>query len=286
MAAGIRVPYPGFTGTVAQALRPFPQYQLLTSYFAKPGKSVYNALQVDFRQRFHRGLSFDLNYTWSKNLGYPDTVNIAVGGVNNLPENAYNLKPERSLMPNDVPQAFVATWAYDLPFGAGHRFGGENQITRTLLGGWTASAVQRYQSGTPLQIYQDNNLPIFNSVQRPNVVPGQNPQTSTSVGSFNPSTNRRINLAAFSAAPAYTFGDAPPTLGSLRQFTVLQEDLALVKQFSLGEKLKVEFSGQSFNVANRHRFTSIVTDISSASFGKAGGSSVGRYVQLGAKFRY
>jgi len=286
IAAGIHVPYPGFTGTVAQALRPFPQYQTLTSYFAKLGKSTYNALQVEFRQRTTRGLSYDLNYTWSKNLGYPDTVNIAVGGVNNLPENSYNLTSERSLLPNDVPHAFVGTWAYDLPFGASHRFGGANPVTRFLSGGWTASAVQRYQSGTPLQIYQDNNLPIFNSVQRPNVVASQNPQTSTSVGSFNPSTDRRINLSAFTVAPAYTFGNARPTLGNLRQFAVLQEDVALIKQFSLGEKWKFEFSGQAFNVANRHRFTSIVTDISSASFGKAGGSSIGRYVQLGAKFKF
>jgi hypothetical protein len=286
VAAGIPIPYSGFTGTVAQALRPYPQYQTLTSYFAKRGKSSYNALQVDLRQRFSKGLSFDVNYAWSKNLGYPDTVNIAVGGVNNLPENSYDLRPERSLLPNDVPHALVATWAYDLPFGTGHRIGGENAIVNSILGGWTASAVQRYQSGTPLQIYQDNNLPIFNSVQRPNVVAGQNPQTNISVGSFKASTDRRINLNAFSAALPFTFGNARPTLGNLRQFTVLQEDFALTKHISLCERWKFEFSGQSFNIANRHRFTSIVTDISSASFGKAGGSSVGRYVQLGAKVRF
>lgn len=286
IAAGIQIPYPGFVGTVAQALRPYPQYQTLTSYFAKFGKSNYNALQVDFRRRFNKGLSFDVNYTWSKNLGYPDTINLGYGGVNNLPENAYNLKPEYSLMPNDVPQALVATWSYDLPFGPGHHFGGENQIARTLLDGWTAAALQRYQTGTPLQIYEDNNLPIFNSVQRPNVVSDQNPQTSIGIGSFNPATDRRINLNAFSAASAFTFGDARPTLGNLRQFPVLQEDIALTKQFSLREGWKIQLSGQSLNVANRHRFTSIVTDFSSASFGKPGGSSDARYVQLGAKFLF
>ena len=286
ITAGIPIPYSGFSGTVAQALRLYPQYQTLTSYFAKPGKSSYNALQVDLRQRFSKGLSFDINYTWSKNLGYPDTVNIAVGGTNNLPENSYNLRPERSLLPNDVPQAFVATWVYDLPLGAGHRIGGDNPIARSLLGGWTVSAVQRYQTGTPLQIYQDNNLPIFNSVQRPNVVTGQEPQSKIGVSSFNASVDRRINVNAFSAAPPFTFGDSKPTLGDLRQFAVLQEDVTVKKQFSLSERWKLELSGQSFNIANRHWFTSIVTDISSSSFGKAGGSSDGRYVQLGAKFRF
>ncbi len=282
VAAGIPAPYAGFKGTVAQALRPYPQYQTLTSYLAKPGKSTYNALEARIRQRFNNGMSFDISYTWSKNLGYPDTVNIAVGGVNNLLENAYNPKAGRSLFPNDVPHAFVAAWVYDLPLGAGRRFGGGNLLARELLGGWTVSAIQRYQSGTPLQIYEDNNLPLFNYVQRPNVVSGLSRQSSI----VNPNTDRRINLQAFSAALPYTFGTSPPTLCDLRQFAVLQEDVALKKQISLGESWKFELSGQSFNVANRHRFTSIVTDYSSSSFGKAGGSSIGRYVQLGAKLRF
>jgi hypothetical protein len=286
VAAGIPVPYAGFTGSVAQALRPYPQYQTLTSYLAKLGKSSYNALELHLRQRFNNGLSLDLNHTWSKNLGYADTVNIAVGGVNNLLENAYNLKAERSLLPNDVPQAFVAAWAYDLPLGAGHRFGAGNSVARALLGGWSVSAIQRYQSGTPLQIYSDNNLPLFNYVQRPNTVPGQDPQTSIGIGSFNPTVNRRINLNAFTAAPAFTFGNSAPTLGNLRNFPVLQEDVAVTKRISLSERWKLELYGQSFNIANRHRFTSIATDSSSALFGSAGGSSIGRYVQLGAKIRF
>jgi TonB dependent receptor len=286
VAAGIPIPYAGFTGTVAQALRPYPQYQTLTSYLAKLGKSAYHALELHLRQRFNNGLSFDINYKWSKNLGYADTVNIGVGGVNNLLENAYNMKAERSLLPNDVPHAFVAAWAYDLPLGAGQRFGASSSVGRALLGGWSLAAIQRYQSGTPLQIYSDNNLPLFNYVQRPNRVPGQDPQTSVGIGSFNPTVDRRINLNSFSAAPALTFGNSAPTLGNLRNFPVLQEDLAITKRISLSERWKLELYGQSFNVANRHRFTSIVANSSSASFGKAGGSSVGRYVQLGAKIRF
>jgi len=285
-AAGIPLPYPGFTGTVAQALRPYPQYLTLTSFLAKPGKSTYGALELHLRQRFSKGLSFDLNYTWSKNLGYADTVNIAYGGVNNLLANAYNQGAEKSPIPNDVPQAFVAAWVYDLPFGAGHRLGGENPVVRSFASGWTVSATQRYQSGTPLQIYADNNLPLFNSVQRPNRVSGQSPQTGLSVGAFNPVSDRRINLNAFSAPLPFTFGNSAPTLGNLRQFPVLQEDVAVTKRISFGDRWKLELYGQSFNIANRHRFTAIVTNFSSPSFGKATGSSVGRYVQLGAKIRF
>jgi len=190
------------------------------------------------------------------------------------------------LLPNDVPQAFVAAWEYDLPMGAGHRFGAGSAVARVLLGGWSVSAIQRYQSGTPLQIYSDNSLPLFNYVQRPNRVAGQDPQTSIGISSFNPATDHRMNLNAFSAAPAFTFGNSAPTLGNLRNSPVLQEDVAITKRISLSERWKLELYGQSFNIANRHRFSSIVTNSSSASFGKAGGSSVGRYVQLGGKIRF
>jgi len=199
----------------------------------------------------------------------------------------YNLRNERSLLPNDVPQAFVAAWAYDLPVGSGHRLGGRNPFARALLGGWTASATQRYQAGTPLQIYtSNNNLLLSNTVQRPNIVAGQNLQTGIGIGSFNPATDRRITPDAFSAPLPFTFDNAAPTYWSLRNFPVLQEDVALTKHISLGDRWKLELYGQSFNVANRHRFTVLVTDFSSASFGKQGGSSVGRYVQLGAKIRF
>jgi hypothetical protein len=117
-------------------------------------------------------------------------------------------------------------------------------------------------------------------------VPGQDPQTKIGIGNFDPAVDRRINLNAFSAAPAFTFGNSAPTLNNLRNFPVLQEDVAITKRISLSERWKLELYGQSFNVANRHRFTSIVTDSSSASFGTAGGSSIGRYVQLGAKIRF
>src|SRR5262245_12601874 len=115
IAAGITLPYPGFTGTVAQALRPYPQYQTLPSFYAKGGESTYRALELRLNQRSTRGLSFDIHYTWSRSEGYPDTVNIAPSGVNNLLADASHPENERALLPIDVPHAFAASWIYDIP---------------------------------------------------------------------------------------------------------------------------------------------------------------------------
>jgi hypothetical protein len=278
VSAGIQIPYPGFVGSVAQALRPYPQYQTLTSFYAKPGENTYNALELRLSQRLIRGVSFDVHYTRSRSEGYADTVNIGVAGVNNLLLDAYNPETERSLLPIDVPHALVASWIVELP-GGGHR----NAVVRMLAGGWTVAGVHRYQSGTPLQLIADNNLPLFNRVQRPNLISGVDPQTQISAGDFDPLTDRRINLAAFSAPTPFTFGNSPPTMDSLRNFAVLQEDLAVTKRITFGERWRIELYGQAFNLLNRQRFTGIVTNFSSPSFGLATGSSLPRYIQLGAK---
>src|SRR5439155_10675679 len=65
-AAGIKVPYPGFTGDVAQALRMWPQYQGIRYRDVPNGMSIYHALQVTFERRMTAGFQFRLAYTWSK----------------------------------------------------------------------------------------------------------------------------------------------------------------------------------------------------------------------------
>ena len=50
-AAGIKIPYAGFTGSVAQALRPYPQYLNIVNNSNPNGNSTYNALQVKLTKR-------------------------------------------------------------------------------------------------------------------------------------------------------------------------------------------------------------------------------------------
>ena len=53
-AANIPIPYPGFTGTVAQALRPYPQYLDLSATQPKAGSSKYHAVTLRLQKRFSR----------------------------------------------------------------------------------------------------------------------------------------------------------------------------------------------------------------------------------------
>jgi len=59
-AAGIPVPYAGFQGNVAQALRPYPQYQNILWRNVPTGKSIYHAFETVLEKRFSAGLQFRL----------------------------------------------------------------------------------------------------------------------------------------------------------------------------------------------------------------------------------
>jgi len=76
-AAGIKAPYAGFTGTVAQALRPFPQYNVIDTYAGQgdhSGHSTYNAIYLKFQKRYSNGLTFQGSYAFSKLLTDSDSA--------------------------------------------------------------------------------------------------------------------------------------------------------------------------------------------------------------------
>ena len=53
----------------AQMLTAFPQYSGVSDTYGNVGNFSYHSLQVVLNQRMHNGLTFNVNYTYSKNLG-------------------------------------------------------------------------------------------------------------------------------------------------------------------------------------------------------------------------
>ncbi|MFN7919675.1 MAG: TonB-dependent receptor [Bryobacteraceae bacterium] len=283
-AANIPIPWAGFNGSVAQALRAYPQYLTLTSDQAKIAASTYHGAEFKIRKRFASGFSLEANYTWSKAIGYNAPGYQGFGGLDNVLQDHYNLRAERSLLAYDVPHVFVAHYVYTLPFGRSGGWRGR------ALADWTISGVHRYQSGYPLQISMNNLLPAFNRVLRPDLVAGQSPSSGIGSGSFDPGRDNRITNPRAFASPVvggvFRFGTMAPTRGDLRQFPVLQEDFVLTKRFALGEKARLEVQGQMFNAFNRHRFVNFEPNFSSPNFGATRGTNLPRFIQLGGKMTF
>ena len=64
-----QLPYAGFNGTVAQSLRPFPQFTSgLGPLWAPQGKTWYDSLQAKVTQRVWHGLEAQYVFTWAKEL--------------------------------------------------------------------------------------------------------------------------------------------------------------------------------------------------------------------------
>ncbi|MCX6592440.1 MAG: TonB-dependent receptor [Acidobacteria bacterium] len=282
-AANIPIPWGGFNGSVAQALRAYPQYLTLTSQQAKISASTYHGAEFKFRKRFASGFSFDVSYVRSKAIGLNAPGYQGFGGLDNMLQNHYDLRSERSLLSYDIPNAFVAHYIYTLPFG-------KSGWRKALLGDWTISGIHRYQSGYPLQLSMNNLLPIFNRVLRPDLVGNVDPSSGIGNADFDPGRGDRVvNPRAF-ASPVvggvFRFGNMGPTMDALRQFPVLQEDFVLTKRFALRESAVFEIQSQFFNAFNRHRFVNFEPNFSSPNFGAARGTNLPRFVQLGAKVTF
>ena len=157
VAAGFTAPYPGFTGTLAQALKPFPQYFAVNAVSDRSGNSSYNALLVKAEKRFSNGLQGLVSYTWSKSL--TDTALNVFGRSG--PQDSFNRKVEKALSLYDVPQTLVISFTYALPWGPGRPFL-QHGFAGQLLGGWALSGILTYTGGLPVAISAPNTLPIGN----------------------------------------------------------------------------------------------------------------------------
>lgn len=263
--AGITPPYPGFVGTVAQALRPFPQYLDITAPMETLGRSTYNSLQVMLQKRYSHGLTFSVAYTWSKKL--TDSGESQISEQNAGPMNAYNVKLEKSLSYNDLPHVLVIGYAYDLPIGRGRRFlSGDVPILAWLLEGWQISGMSRYQSGPPLRIAGGMTTGIF-SPNRPTYNPGVPIRTNVSAGDFDPAVHRWLNRDAFINTERFRFGNVPRTIHE-RAFPFYDESFALLKKTRIGERMQIELRIEFYNVLNRTNFARPVTNINSVDFGR------------------
>jgi hypothetical protein len=169
-ARGFRVPYPGYPGsaTVAQTLRPFPQFNdRLAVRWAPLGKSWYDSLQVKLTKRYSHGLDMTAAFTWQKEqaLGSGGNPSPGGGGTNNV----FNYAAQKSLASFSQPLIFVLGFNYLTPRVGSH------WLVRSLLGDWTVGGLLRYASGAliPVPGSQNNLASLIYQGTRMNRVPGQ-----------------------------------------------------------------------------------------------------------------
>ena len=287
IAAGIRAPWDGFgaalggAATVAQALRPFPQYTGVNNPWQPNGASNYNSFQMKLQRRFSNGLSFLTSYTLSKTIS--NTSLAAFAAFNGGARDTANRGIEKSIAPKDQTHVIASSFVYELPFGKN-----ATGVAAGFIKGWQTSAIVRYASGQPLGISGGPPIPLFGGGNRPHRVVGVESRSNVSAGSFDPNRgDLYLNAAAFVQPAPFTFGTGAPREPDLRNFAFFNEDFAISKRTFIGETMNVEFRTEFFNLFNRVRFGNPNTSSTSAAFGRIGGQgNRPRTIQMGLKFNF
>jgi hypothetical protein len=261
-AAGFTAPYPGFTGSVAQSLRTWPQYLDIYNRSNPSGSSTYHALQTQYNIRASRGLDLQLAYTFAKTLSDSDVL--AGGGTGG--QTFYNRRLEKAVAITDVPHVFALAYSYELPFGPGKAMLNSKGVAGRVLGGWMFTGIHQYSRGVPVILTANNTLPLFTQVLRPNVIAGQARQLGDS--NFDPATQRWINPAAFAVPAALTFGSSARSYTDLRAPNFYNENFGLMKKFRMHERFLLTLRGEFFNAFNRVVFGGPQGNVSNAAFGK------------------
>ena len=276
VAAGITPPFPTFVqlwgkrATVAQALRPFPQYSDVNTASGggdHSGHSAYHAGIIKLQKRYASGMTFQTSYVFSKLLTDSDSY-----WPGSAAADQYNRHLEKSIGQYDVTHNFKLGLIYELPFGRGKRWLSHGIASR-LLGNWRVSTINIYTSGTPVGIGTTYSLPIVAGRTVPYVTSYEGWRAPVQ-GSFDPSVDNFF--VPYQSGPFPKQGKGTPYSGignvtrynpKVRYFANLNENLSLAKSFPIHEQIRLDFRAEAFNAFNRVRFGTGSTTLQEQNFG-------------------
>ncbi|HYP14910.1 MAG TPA: hypothetical protein VEQ63_13365, partial [Bryobacteraceae bacterium] len=297
----------GFGG-VPQASRPDPRYTTQTLLTNGPN-SRYDALQTFLKRRFSSGLDFTAAWTYSHardqftsetgfgpfpaliNAGASSATGFQGGGGQFTPR---ALDAEYGYSGFDVRHALTFSHVWELPFGRGRRWLNNGyRLATALAGGWSLSGVAVITTGEPVNVRlgRDSNDDGDVAQDRPALLQGslddlyaRSSQEPTQW--FKPQTEAGRLLGV---PPDVTNPEASIARNALRAPGARFYDLSLMRAFALGERVRLRFEANAFNVFNNVNFGPPVSDLSSDRFGRLISTREGvnpRQLQLGLKVTF
>ena len=278
-ARGITAPYAGYPLglTVAQTLRPYPQFGNIGVQWMDNGKSWYDALQTKITKRTSYGLSLTTSFTWQKELDY---------GIDQ-PNNVFNPKVNKDLSAYSLPFILAIGYNYRTPAL------GKERLLKDALRDWTFGGYLQYSSGLPIESpCGQNNLQtlLFQSANG-SISSGTN-STSCASGTFmnrlagqplflnnlnshlDPNAVFALNPAAWANPAAGQFGTAAAYYNDYRFQRHPVEQMSLGRIFRVREGMTVELRAEFYNVFNRRQMADPVSTNALAIQQRSGGAPI------------
>ena len=245
----------------------------------------YHGLQATVRKRMSRGLEFQGAYTFSK--GMSDAIGYYGEGGQSASQSAYwqNLYDQRGEWgPTyfDARQMFTLSHVWDLPVGKGRTLGRSmHPVLNQIVGNWQLAGILTLRSGFPLTIQGPNNSGTNSRGPRAGVAAGRaGGNTLGQVGL----RSRWFDTASYRQPLAGEFGDVG--LGTERGPGLASYDISIQKEFPIGERFRLEFRAEFFNLTNTPIFSSPNRAVQSPTFGELAGAQGERQGQLGLRLTF
>jgi hypothetical protein len=278
----------------------------------------YHSVQIEVRRRFSKGLYFQANYTFSKNLTN------AIGSANSPNSGQSLFEPyldnnnkqwDYTRADFDQTHTFNFNGVYQLPFGKGKMLLNNGGIVDKVFGGWELSGIVQWASGGPISFndprgtlnraarsarqtpnsslsYDEirNLMGIFEANGRiywinPSII-GTNGAASTGYihGILN-SNSAFSGQAFFNVEPGQTGNLGRFIVNGPRNFNI---NAALLKNIRFTESMRIQLRMEAFNLLNNVNFNanSQVPSINSTTFGQITSAGAARTIQFAARFEF
>lgn len=278
----------GLFGLPAPYKAPFPQWIAIFE-FGDRTRSTYNSLQTKVTKTFSHGLTGLFSYTYGHAIDNAAGVN-ATGLEYSGVQDTHNLRAERASSQYDVKHRAVASWVYELPLGAGKRFGTDaTGLANKFLGGWGVSGIWAFQTGFPSTASISGLRSGTLGADRPNCVSNPTPP------GFVQTREKWFDTNAFAPQPQGTFGNCGRA--TVRGAGLDNLDFNVFKNTHVNESVEIQFRAEFFNLWNHPNFccpqrNSAFSGFSGpgmtvnvpATFGVISSAGDPRIIQFGLKF--
>jgi hypothetical protein len=244
-----KLPYPGFPTnfTVAQSLRPFPQFNSgLAPLWAPQGRTWYDSLQAKVTQRVWHGLEAQYAFTWAKEM----QLGTEAGTINDV----FNRSQNKTISGFSRPLVSVISINYRVPTPGG------NKIVSMAVRDWAFGTLLTYASGVPIlaptAVSNLNSLLLRGTVTSAGTFYSRDPSKPLFLKDLNchcidPTKDLVLNKDAWIAPTDGQWGTANAYYNDYRYQRRPSESFSLGRVFSFKERMRFTVRMNFTNVLNR-----------------------------------
>ena len=249
--------------------------------------SNYNAASLKLQQRFSKGLTYLIGYTWGRAIDSGTGIRTR-SGDNLFPASSYDFGWERGLSQIHTAHRLTASILYDIPL----RF--QNNVVEAVAGGWQVGSIVTLSTGTP---FNGGNCGDLNGNFQGNrgdatgVSPYPDNPTPQEYFLRDPTDGRGGVQISCNVPDAAGFNQLTYRQGNVNRNNlvgpgVIGWDFSMLKNFRITERFNLQFRFESFNFPNHPNWNRPGTGRTSRNYGVITSARTMRTNQFGLKFDF